>query len=67
MMYVVYSHDVLGEVLANRITNYLMVYFKKMTLVFLPSCDNIPIAQNKIFIMLLDLDAVVGHVLKQVG
>ena len=39
--------DVLGEVLENRITNYLMAYFKKMTLVFLPSCDNIPIAQNK--------------------
>ena len=49
MMYVmvIYSHDVLGEVLENRITNYLMAYFKKMTLVFLRSCDNIPIAQNK--------------------
>ena len=66
---VIYSHDVLEEVLENRITNYLM------TLVFLPSCDNIPIAQNKMrncrrkydFIMSLDLDAVVGHVLKQVG
>ena len=41
------SHDVLGEVLKNRITNYLMAYFRKMTLVLLPSCDNIPIAQNK--------------------
>ena len=46
-MYVIYSHDGLGEVLENRITNYLMAYFRKMTLVFLPSCDNIPIAQNK--------------------
>ena len=44
---VIYSNDVLGEVLKNRITNYLMAYFRKMTLVFLPSCDNIPIAQNK--------------------
>ena len=46
-MYVIYSHDVLGEVLENRITNYLMAHFKKMTPVFLPSCDNIQIAQNK--------------------
>ena len=77
MMYVmvIYSHDVLREVLENRITNYLMAYFRKMTLVFLPSCDNIPIAQNKMrncrrkydFTVSLDLDAVVGHVLKQVG
>ena len=44
---VMYGHDVLGEVLENRITNYLMAYFRTMTLVFLPSCDNIPIAQNK--------------------
>ena len=46
---VIYSHDVLGEVLENRITNYLMIkaYFRKKTLVFLPSCDNIPIAWNK--------------------
>ena len=40
-------HDVLGEVLENRITNYLIAYFRTMTLVFLPSCDNIPTAQNK--------------------
>ena len=77
MMYVMvtYSHDVLGEVLENRITNYLMAYFRKKTLVFLPYCDNIPIAWNKmrstvvkstIFIVSLDLDPVLGHVLKQV-
>ena len=41
---VVYNHDVLREVLENRITNYLMAYFRKKTLVFLPSCDNIPVA-----------------------
>ena len=45
---VVYSHDVLGEVLENLITNYLMAYFRKKTYVFLPSCDIIPIAYNKI-------------------
>ena len=28
------SHDVLGEVLENRITSYLMAYFRKKTLVF---------------------------------
>ena len=72
MMYVmvIYSHDVLGEVLENRIRNCLMAYFRKMTLVFLPSCDNIPcvtVVESTTFIMSLDLDAVVGHVLKQVG
>ena len=41
------SHDVLGEVLENRITNYLMAYIRKKTLLFLPSCHIIPIAQNK--------------------
>ena len=44
---VIYSHDVLGEVLENRITNYLMAHFSTMTLVFLPSYDNFPIAQKK--------------------
>ena len=42
-----YSHDVLGEVLKNRITNYLMACLRTMTLVLLPSCDNISNAQNK--------------------
>ena len=45
---VVYSHNVLGEVLENRITDYLLSYFRKEACVFLPSCDIIPIAQNKI-------------------
>ena len=72
---VIYSHDVLGEVLENRITNYLMAYFRKMTLVFLPSCDNIQllrikcvtVVESTTFIMSLDFDAIVDHVLKQVG
>ena len=66
----------LGKSWKNRITNYLMAYFRKMTLVFLPSCDNIPIAQNKMrncrrkydfMALIMSLDLVVGHVQKQVG
>ena len=41
---VVYNHDVLGEVFENRIANYLMAYFRKNAVVFLPFCDYIPIA-----------------------
>ena len=38
------SHDGLGEVLENQITNYLIAYFRKKTLEVLPFYDNIPIA-----------------------
>ena len=69
------SHDVLGEVLENRITNYLMAYFKKKVLCFyhpvtiyqLLRIKCVTVVESTIFIMPLDLDAVVGHVLKQVG
>ena len=75
MIYVIYSHDVFGEVLENRITNYLMAYFRKMTLVFyhpvtiyqLLRIKCVTVVESTTFIMSLDLDAVVGHVLKQVG
>ena len=68
---VVYSHDVLGEVLENRITNYLMAYFRKKTYVFyhpvtlyqLLRIKYVTVVESTIFIMSLDLDAVVGHVL----
>ena len=72
---VIYSHDVLGEVLENRITNYLMAYFRAMTLVFYHPVTIyqslrikcVTVVESTTFIMSLDLDAVVGHVLKQVG
>ena len=78
MMYVmvVYSHDVLGEVLENRVTNYLMAYFRKKTLVFfhpvtlyqLLRVKYVSVVESTSFVMSLDLDAVVGHLLKkQVG
>ena len=68
------SHDVLGEVLESRITNYLMAYFRKKTVVFshpvtiyqLLRIKCITVVEGTIFIMSLDLDAVVGHGLKQV-
>ena len=78
MMYVmvVYSHDVLGEVFENRITNYLMAYFRKkrllcsyhpVTLYQFLRIKCVTVVDSTIFIMSLDLDAVVGRVLKQVG
>ena len=72
---VMYGHDVLGEVLENRITNYLMAYFRTITLVsYHPvtiyqllriKCETV--VESTTFIISPDLDAVVGHVLKQVG
>ena len=77
MMYVmvIHSDDVLGEVMENRVANYLMTYFRKKTLVFyhpvtiyqLLRIKCVTVVEGTIFIMSLDLDAVVGHVLKQVG
>ena len=77
MMYVmvIYSHDVLGEILENRITNYLMAYLGRRLLCFyhpvtiyqLLRIKCITVVESTIFIMSLDLAAVVGHVLKQVS
>ena len=68
------SHDVLGEVLGNRITNYLMAYFRKKILVFyhpvrinqLLRIKCVTVVESTIFIMLLNIDAVSEHVLMQV-
>ena len=78
MMYVmvIYSHDVLGEVLENRITIYLKAYFRKKLLCFYHPVTIYQLLRIKciqlsskvpFLVMSLDLDAVVGHVLKQVG
>ena len=72
---VVYNHDLLEEVLGNRITNYLMAYFRKMVLVFYHPVTTyqllrfkcVTVAESTIFIMSLDIDSVVEHVLMQVG
>ena len=64
-----YSHDVLGEVLKSLITDYLMhtsgrrlmCSYHPVTLYQLLIIKYVTVVENTIFIMSLDLNAVVGH------
>ena len=72
---VVYSHDLLGEVLGNRIKiiswhaseRRLLCFYHPVTIYPLLRIRCVTVVDTTIFIMSLDIDAIVEHVLMQAG
>ena len=72
---VIYSHDVLGKSwkIESQIISWhisgtrLLCFYHPVTIYQLLKIKCVTVVESTIFIMSLDFDAVVGHVLKQIG